>query len=290
MKNYSLVAEPYCAKKRERNSMKYLLIKYLLLLATAATTLIFATGCTTVPRYYLDIETTVNETKEFNNVGKLSSGNADFDRSIAILPTRYPISPKSVVYASDKKFFNEYLDSCLNLHYDRKYLIHSSNTTMRAINDSGLTEDYSSLINEYWNTGILSKTKIEKMSNVLKSRYMLYTEFIDDNAIEVIDVIMAYQLWDSKYSKPIFTSTVSTGALSNSITNGEIPYNILVAANISTFAKEIKDKNGHSVCPDCPTRQEYYRKVQSANSGNIGASIGGGILGVVLLFILLLLL
>ena len=280
-----------------KNSIKMVIV---------AITLIYATGCT-VPKYYLSIQTTLDETEQFNNVGSLSTSNADFDRSIAILPAQYPTTSGSVMNAGERKFFNESLDSCLNLYYDEKYTIHSSSTTMYAINDNGLTEDYSTLINDYRNTSILSRNKIEKMSSVLKSRYMLYTEFIDKddktqvtlygagiygtNAnmnIGVKDIIMSYQLWDSKYSKPIFETIVSTGTLANNITSGEMPYNTIVAKNISAFAQEIKNKDGQSVCPDCPTsRQEYNDKIQSASTGNYLLGVTIGVLAAVVIILLL---
>jgi hypothetical protein len=49
----------------------------------------------------------------------------------------------------------------------------------------------------------------------------------------------------------------------------------LIAKNIITFAKEIKNKNGQSVCPDCPkSKKEYNQKIQSVASGNHLAGFG----------------
>ena len=246
---------------------------------------LLGTSCATPPKYYLGVNTTI---AEFS-----INENEDRTQCISILPANYPTGES--LNAGERNYFSEQLNNNLIKRFE-KQCIFSTKQTMDALNKAEVVEDYSELINNFKNIGIISKPKLKLLSESVNSRYFLYTQFVNtahtssqrlDNInynINSKDVVMSYQLWDSKTSTPIFETTISTGA----VLSNEINFNEIVAVNINAFAQELKNGTGINICPDCPQSiTEYHRKIASANSQNYLVGILGGTLAGCLLILLI---
>jgi len=89
----------------------------------------------------------------------------------------------------------------------------SGTETRTFLQNEGLVEDYSQMIDRYYRTSIIDKSVVAKMGQAVKARYLIYTrllkydEYQDHRNNKIYELAIKAEVWDSRNGEVVWDAT-----------------------------------------------------------------------------------
>jgi hypothetical protein len=82
----------------------------------------------------------------------------------------------------------------------------------KLLQDAGLVEKYSQMMETYYKTSILDKSTITKMGEAVRSRYLMYTRLLKydqrrEKDVNVYELSIKAEIWDSRTGEVVWDVT-----------------------------------------------------------------------------------